>query len=56
MDFKKHIVRAWELTWQFIVSLVFVTLVMSGVAVISLGVLAPVMMAGSVTMDVTIGG
>jgi len=46
MDFKKHIVRAWELTWQFIVSLVLMTLVMSGVAVITLGVLAPVTMAG----------
>jgi hypothetical protein len=46
MDFKKHIVRAWELTWQFIVSLVLMTLVMSGVAVITIGVLAPVTMAG----------
>ena len=46
MDFKKHIVRSWELTWQFIVSLVLMTLVMSGVALISLGVLAPVTMAG----------
>ena len=46
MDFKKHIVRAWELTWQFIVSLVLMTLVMTGVAVITLGVLAPVTMAG----------
>jgi hypothetical protein len=56
MDFKKHIVRAWELTWQFIVSLVCMTLVMSGVAVISLGVLASGMVAGTVTMDLTIGG
>jgi len=46
MDFKKHILRAWELTWQFIVSLVLMTLVMTGVAVITLGVLAPVTMAG----------
>lgn len=46
MDFKKHIVRAWELTWQFIVPLVLMTLVMSGVAVITLGLLAPVTMAG----------
>lgn len=46
MDFKKHIVRAWELTWQFIVSLVLMTLVMTGVAVITLSVLAPVTMAG----------
>ncbi|KPK24423.1 MAG: hypothetical protein AMK69_16165 [Nitrospira bacterium SG8_3] len=46
MDFKKHIVRAWELTLQFIVSLVLMTLVMSAVAVVTLGILAPVMMAG----------
>ncbi len=46
MDFKKHIVKAWELTLQFIVSLVLTTLVMSAVAVVTLGILAPVMMAG----------
>ncbi len=46
MDFKKHIVRAWELTLQFIVSLVLMTLVMSAVAVVTLGILAPVTMAG----------
>lgn len=46
MDFKKHILRAWELTWKFIVPLVLMTLVISGVAVITLGVLAPVTMAG----------
>ena len=46
MDFKKHIVRAWELTLQFIVSLVLMTLVMSVVAAITLGILAPTMMAG----------
>jgi len=46
MDFKKHIVKAWELTLQFIVSLVLMTLVMSAVAVVTLGILAPVMMAG----------
>lgn len=46
MDFKRHIVTAWELTWQFIVSLVFMTLVMTGVAIITLGILAPVTMAG----------
>ena len=45
-SFKKHIVSAWELTWQFIVSPVLMTLVVSGVAVIVLGVLAPVTMAG----------
>ena len=46
MDFKKHIVRAWELTLQFIVSLVLMTLVMSVVAAMTLGILAPTMMAG----------
>jgi len=46
MDFKKHIVRAWELTLKFIVSLVLMTLVMSVVAAITLGILAPTMMAG----------
>jgi len=46
MDFKKHIVKAWELTLQFIVSLVLMTLVMSAVAVATLGILAPAMMAG----------
>jgi len=46
MDFKKHIVKAWALTLQFIVSLVLMTLVMSAVAVVTLGILAPVMMAG----------
>jgi hypothetical protein len=46
MDFKKHFVRARELTLQFIVSLVLMTLVMSAIAVVTLGILAPVMMAG----------
>ena len=46
MDFKKHIVRAWELTLKFIVPLVLMTLVMSVVAVFTLGILAPVTMAG----------
>lgn len=46
MDFKKHMVKAWELTLQFIVSLVLMTLVMSAAAVVTLGILAPVMMAG----------
>jgi hypothetical protein len=46
MDFKKHIVRAWELTLKFIVPLLLMTLVMSVVAVFTLGILAPVTMAG----------
>ncbi len=48
MNFKKHIVRAWELTLKFLVSLVLMTLVMSVVAAITLGILAPTMMAGYV--------
>jgi hypothetical protein len=46
MDFKKHMVLAWELTLKFIVSLVLMTLVMSGVSIVTLGLLAPVLMAG----------
>lgn len=46
MDFKKHVVRAWELTLQHIVSLVLMTLVMAAVGTLTLGILAPVMMAG----------
>jgi hypothetical protein len=46
MDFKKHMVLAWELTLKFIVSLVLMTLVMSGLSIVTLGILAPVTMAG----------
>ena len=46
MDFKKHMVLAWELTLKHIVSLVLMTLVMSGVSIVTLGILAPVLMAG----------
>jgi membrane-anchored glycerophosphoryl diester phosphodiesterase (GDPDase) len=46
MDFKKHMVSAWELTLKYIVSLVLMTLVMVGVSFVTLGILAPVMMAG----------
>jgi len=46
MDFKKHMVLAWELTLKFIVSLVLMTLVMVGVSFVTLGILAPVTMAG----------
>lgn len=46
MDFKKHLMTAWELTLKFIVSLVLMTLVMAVLAGITLGVLAPVLMAG----------
>jgi len=55
MDFKKHIVRAWELTLQFMVSLVLMTLVMSVVAAITLGILAPTMMAGYMQSILSMG-
>jgi uncharacterized membrane protein len=46
MDFKKHLLTAWELTLRFIVPLVVNTLVMVLVGVASLGILAPVVAAG----------
>jgi hypothetical protein len=46
MDFKFHIVRAWELTLKNIVSLLLLTLVMIGGSAVSLGILAPVLVAG----------
>ena len=46
MDFKKHIVKSWNLTLQHIVPLVLMTLVMAAIAVVTLGILAPVLMAG----------
>lgn len=46
MDFKKHMTRAWELTLKHIVSLILMTLVMSVLAIVTLGILAPVTMAG----------
>ncbi|GAB6059559.1 hypothetical protein [Desulfonatronum parangueonense] len=46
MDFKKHLVLAWEMTLRFIVPLVLMTLVMFLVSFLTLGILAPVMMAG----------
>jgi hypothetical protein len=46
MDFKKHLLRAWELTLKFIVPLVLMTLVMLVVSFLTLGILAPVTMAG----------
>jgi len=48
MDFKKHMVKAWELTLQFVVSLILMTLVMAAISAITLGILAPVTMAGYV--------
>ena len=46
MDFKRHIENAWNLTLKHIVSLILSTLVFVGVSTVTLGLLAPVMMAG----------
>ena len=46
MDFKKHILLAWNLTLRYVVSLVLITLVMSALSFITLGILAPVLTAG----------
>ncbi|MFO7645800.1 MAG: hypothetical protein R6W95_15560 [Desulfosarcina sp.] len=46
MDFKQHILTAWNLTLGHIVALILMTLVMLGVSALTLGILAPVTMAG----------
>ena len=46
MDFKHHILTAWNLTLNNIVSLVLLTLVMIAISTLTLGILAPVLMAG----------
>ncbi len=46
MDFKQHIETAWGLTLKNVVSLILITLVMAGVSALTLGILAPVIMAG----------
>ena len=46
MDFKNHIVLAWNLTLKHIVILIIMTLVMLGISIVTLGILAPVTMAG----------
>jgi hypothetical protein len=46
MDFKNHILLAWNMTLKHIVSLIIMTLVMLGISMVSLGILAPVTMAG----------
>ncbi|WP_373499237.1 hypothetical protein [Desulfococcus sp.] len=46
MDFKSHLENAWHLTLKYIVSLLLMTLVMGVVGVITLGIMAPVMLAG----------
>lgn len=46
MDFKKHLENAWNQTLRHLVMLILMTLVMSVVSVLTLGILAPVMLAG----------
>jgi hypothetical protein len=46
MDFKRHIETAWNLTLANIVSLILMTLVMVAISSLTLGILAPVTMAG----------
>lgn len=46
MDFKRHIESAWNLTLGNIVSLILLTLVMVAVSSFTLGILAPVTLAG----------
>jgi hypothetical protein len=46
MDFKYHLETAWKMTLQYIAPLIFITLAMIGISFISIGILAPVTMAG----------
>jgi len=46
MDFKRHIDTAWNLTLGNIVALIIITLVMVAVSSLTLGIMAPVIMAG----------
>jgi hypothetical protein len=46
MDFKLHLETAWNLTLKHLVPLILMTLVMFVVSFFTLGILAPVMMAG----------
>jgi len=46
MNFRKHLETAWNQTLQFIAPLIFMTLVMFIVSFLTLGILAPVTMAG----------
>lgn len=46
MDFKMHLERAWDITLKNLVMLIFMTLVMVVVSIVTLGILAPVIMAG----------
>lgn len=46
LNIKPHLTTAWELTLEFIASLVILTLVMFGLWLVSFGLLAPVTLAG----------
>lgn len=46
MDFKKHLEAAWNTTLQHIAMLILITLVSLVVSCLTLGILAPVVMAG----------
>ena len=46
MDFKAHLVTAWEQTLAFIAPLIIITLTMFAVWFVSFGILAPVTLAG----------
>jgi hypothetical protein len=46
MDFKYHLESAWKMTLQYIAPLIFMTLAMIAISIVTLGILAPVTMAG----------
>ena len=46
MDFKKHLEKAWDITLKNLVMLILMTLVMMVVSIVTVGILAPVVMAG----------
>ena len=46
MDFKHYLETSWSLTLQYIVPLILLTLVLFGLIIFTLGILAPVAMAG----------
>jgi hypothetical protein len=46
LELKAHLTTAWELTLEFVASLVILTLVMFGLWLLSFGLLAPVTLAG----------
>ena len=46
MNFNEHVKTSWNLSLKFIIPLIILTLVMFGISFLSLGILAPAMMAG----------